>query len=308
MGVSQQRAQELAQLYNQLKEKIEEIEHKYSLNVYEIDLDFDESLGLEKLTFTPKTDEEIAEMVQLEVEQKCASQLASAEKSYANARAALIQQQLAADESHRQKTVKLAADYAAKCKTALYKAVNAGLNYSSIFQSALQSLLDDYNAALSEQTAHYEAQNAAFDQKAESNLQTYQQQIDLLNEQKEVLAQTIEQSLRDKQADEALSVQKYNNSVDEKETKYHFNCQRAMEAAVQAERNRALTAARIYAQLGETGLEQRKKIEKYQACLRQFAQFTKEEANVVLTIDACLQRELGEYYTTLVDWINDSLP
>lgn len=307
MAITKQRAEELVAEYAKLKKSVEEVEHQYSLSVYEVDLGFPETLGLQKLTFTPKTDEEIAALVASEVEQKCATKQASIEKSFADARAALIQQQLAADESHRQKLAQLSSDYAKNCIAERHKAVNVNLLYSSIFQNAIAALLESHNAAVNEQTSRYEAQNAAFAQKEQANRQLYEQQTALLDEQRKSLAQTIEQSIREKDEKQAIAVEKYNNNIEEKEQKYQYSCKRATEYARQAERDRALAAARIYAQLGESGLEQRKKMEKYYVVLRKIGTFTKEEALFVLSLDNYLRAELGEYYATLEDFVNNDL-
>ncbi|MCM1290287.1 MAG: hypothetical protein NC132_04560 [Corallococcus sp.] len=307
MAITQQRAEELAADYAKLKEAVGEVEHKYSLVAYEVDLGFPPDLGLQKLEFIPKTEEEIAALTTLSVQQKCATKQASIEKSFDDARAALLQKQLAADESHRQKTAQLVSDYSKECEAALHKAANANLLYSSIYVNALQKLLEKHNSELKEQTARYEAQNEAFSQKAEADKLNYERQTALLDEQRASLYKTVEQSLREKDLKQALAVEKYNNNVDEKEAKYQFSCKRATEYARQAERDRALAATRIYNELGESGLELRKKTEKYQVVRQKFYEYRKEEAKFVLSLDNFLQKELADYYNTLVNWVEEYL-
>ena len=303
MALSSQRVDELLEEYAKLKKTIGEIDHKYSLDADEVHLDFPPSLGLEKLTFTPKTDNEIALLVDSQVESKCVTRILSAQKNYTNARAALLAQEMSADEAYRQKTTQIADEYAANCVAAQHKAVNANLYYSSIFDEALADLSRAHNAALDEQTTRYKAQKAVFDEKAANNLKVYEQQMSNIDAMRKQLRVVVEKSIRDKDAKEALAVQKYNNSVDEKETKYKYSCERALEMAQRAENNRALAAARIYAQIGETGMALRIKTEKYNACINKFAQFTLDEARFVLNLDNFLQIELRDYYSALVDWV-----
>lgn len=307
MALTKQRAEELVAEYKELKKRVEAINRKYSLTVYEVDLGFPETLGLQKLTFTPKTDEEIAALVALEVQQKCAAKQASIEKTFSDARASLVQQQLSADESHRQKLAQLSAEYAKNCDDYKHKAVNANLQYSTIFQNALAAILESHNAEVGEQTTRYEAQNAAFTEKENAIKATYEQQTALLNEQREVIADAADKRIRAEQEKEAVTVQKYNNNVDEKEQKYQFSCIRATEYAREAEYNRALAAARIYSQLGSTGYEQRKKTEKYYLIWNKFGEYTKEEALFIMSLDSFLRTELEEYYTTLENNVNEYL-
>ena len=304
MAISQQRMQELLAEYEELKKIIYEINHKYSMDVYEVDLGFPPTLGLQKLTYTPKTDEEMAELVSLQVEEKCAPKVASAEKALVNANASLQQQQLSAEESNRQKILQIDANYNQQTDDVWHKAVNANVQYSTLLSNALLALKTAYEEALNLQKLHYDSQNEAFKQKADANQQVYEQQMERIKELRQTLAQTIEENLRIKEEKQATAVTKYNNTVDEKENKYQFSCKRATQLAIQAEQSRALAAARLYASLGEVGFERRKKTDKYYACINFFGRFTKEEALFILNIDNFFQVELQDYYSTLVDWVN----
>ncbi len=304
MAISQQRAQELVAYYQEIKECILEVDHKYSLTEYEVDLGFPETLGLQKISFVPRTEEQIAAQANAEAQERCSAKQASIEKTFANTRASIAQQQFAADESHRQKVAQIASDYAKNCKDYRHKAVNVNLLYSTIFEKAMADFLESHNVALDEQTTRYEAQNAAFAQKEEDARQTYEQQLALLAEQREVISQNVAERLREKDESQAIAVQKYNNNVDEKEQKYQYSCKRATEYAIQAERDRALAAARLYAQLGETGLSQRKKLDKLQVAKRMLVKLYQEEAQFIMSLDGFLRSELQEYYSTLEDYIN----
>lgn len=65
--ITPERQQQLTEEYAQLKEKILDVDHKYSLSYYEPELEFEPSLGLEKLTFTPLTETELQQLAQQEV-------------------------------------------------------------------------------------------------------------------------------------------------------------------------------------------------------------------------------------------------
>jgi len=304
MAISQERALELVAYYEEIKKSIREVEHKYSLTEYEVDLGFPETLGLEKLSFTPRTEAEIAAQAEAAAQEKCASKRASIEKAFADLRASIAQQQLAADESHRQKVAQIASDYSKNCKDYRHKAVNVNLLYSTVFEKALANFLESHNSALDEQITRYDAQNVAFAKKEEDGRQTYEQQLALLEEQRAVICRNLAEDMRKKDKKQADAVQKYNNNVDEKEKKYKFSCIRATEYAIQAERDRALAAARLYAQLGETGLQQRKKLDKLQVAKQMLVRVYREEALFIMSLDGFLRNELQEYYSTLEDYIN----
>ena len=307
MALTRERMEELMAEYNELKAVVYEIEHKYSLEVYEVDLGFPPSLGLEKLTFTPKTDEEIKSLVALQVEEKCAQKVASAEKSFKSAMASLQQQQLSAEEANRQKVEQIDADYVKQNNNLYHKATNANVKYSTLLKNALAEVEEAYVEALNLQKLHYEAQNEAFQQRADSNEQIYLEQMARIEQLRATLAQTIEETIRSKEEKAAQAVQKYNNTVDEKENKYQFSCKRATEYARQAERNRALAVARLYASIGESGVNLRKKTEKYNACIRTFYHFTKEEAYFLINFDGFLQVELSDYYSSFISWVENNL-
>ena len=65
--------------------------------------------------------------------------------------------------------------------------------------------------------------------------------------------------------------------------------------------------AKLYAQLGETGLRQLVTREKYAVCQDAFFPLRREEAQAILTFDSFLRSHLGVYYDSFVAWINTTL-
>ena len=67
MSVSSERLQELAELIAALKKKVLFIDNKYSTDYVEPQLNLPDSLNLEHLTFTPKTDAELTAIAEQQV-------------------------------------------------------------------------------------------------------------------------------------------------------------------------------------------------------------------------------------------------
>ncbi len=306
-NITPERAQELLEQYQQLKKTILDIDKKYSLNYQEPQLDLPPTLGLQPMEFVPKTEEELRALATTDVTPTHQNKVRTFEQSYLRQRQSLEGKMFRLSESSRKKLAELLTDYNVDIKKLRRRMVNNGLIYSSVVTQQNDNALQEYNDKVTHTTNHYDnlLQQANTDLIALEN--RYEQGIVSLQAE---LASRIDEQYKDllyRQTKDAERIEKYNKSLAEKETKYQASCQKALEYARQAEWERALKAAELHAQLGESGVEAQKITEKYHYCQQFFSYWRRDEALLVVTNDGFLIAHLGNYYNSLIDWINTVL-
>lgn len=305
--ITPERQQQLTEEYAELKEKILDVDHKYSLSYYEPELEFEPSLGLEKLTFTPLTETELQQLAQQEVNPRYLEKQRSLDKSYATAKANVLLSVDRQAEKHRKNLVKLADQYAEDYKKRQHALANGGMWHSSAAEKALKSIDDAYDGDVEEENKRYTAEYEALYDKLDALEDSYEQGTASIAQQKQLAIAAEVAALEEKQEKNRISIEKYNNTVDEKEIKYQASCRRYLQYAVQAEYERALEAAKLHAELGESGVKQQMLSEKLNCCKAHFTGYRQYEAQFVLQIDTFLQANLEDYYTALTDWVTQIL-
>lgn len=308
MSITPERTEELLAEYQELKETILDIDKKYSLNYQEPELDLPPTLGLEPLEYTPKTEQELMELATIDVTANHQNKVRVFEQSYLRQKQSLEGKKLRLSESSRKKLADLLSDYNIDLKKLRRRLVNNGLIYSSVVTQKSDEALQSYNSQVEETTTHYDNLIYQVDLDLEELEARYNQGLYSLEEE---LASRISEQYQDllyREQKDAERIEKYNKSLSEKETKYQASCQKALEYARQAEWERALKAAELHAQLGESGVEAQKITEKYNYCKQFFVNWRRDEALLVISDDSFLLAHLGDYYTSLIDWINTALP
>lgn len=293
--------------YAELKSSIAAIDNKYSLSYIEVDLEFPSTLGLERLTFTPKTDEELQALAETQIAARYIEKKRVLEKSYQASLADITYSQSRQSEQHRKKLEELAGEYRHDVDELTHGLVNNGLLYSSIKTSALADALSAYNDKVSEATTQNDAELDALSAKSEALTETYQNNLAALETQQTAECEQVVQELAEADQKQQLSVEKYNASIDEKEVKYQVSCKKALQSAIQAEYERGLQAARLYAELGESGVAQQVLAEKLVCCKSAFRSYTQTEAEYILGLDSFLQTNLESSYSTFTEWISATL-
>jgi hypothetical protein len=302
--ITAERAQELLEQYKELKETILDIDKKYSLNYQEPQLDLPPTLGLQPMEFVPKTEEELRALAAMDVTPSFQNKMRTFEQSYLRQKQSLQSKMFRLSESSRKKLAELLTDYNVDIKKLRRRMVNNGLIYSSVVTQENDKTLQAYNDNVTHTNTHYDnlLQQANDDLIALEN--RYTQGLNSLDDE---LASRINEQYQDllyRQTKDAERIEKYNKSLVEKETKYQASCQKALEYARQAEWERALKAAELHAQLGESGVEAQKVTEKYHYCQQFFYNWHRDEALLVVAEDTFLISHLGNYYDSLIDWIN----
>ncbi|MBQ8434100.1 MAG: hypothetical protein IJX23_04790 [Clostridia bacterium] len=307
MSVTAERTRELLAMYQGLKDTILDIDKKYSLNYQEPELNLPPTLDLQPLEYIPKTESELMALATADVTPNHQNKVRSFEQNYLRTKQGLEAKKLHIAETLNQKLVQLLDKYNADVLSLRRRLVNNGLIFSSVVTTKTQETLENYNNQVEQTTSHYETLQDNVDVQLSDLDMRYNQGLQSLDEELDSRVQERYQDLVYREQKDAERIAKYNTALSEKETKYQASCQKALEYARQAEYERALKAAQLYAQLGESGVEAQKISEKYNYCKQFFVSWTKEEALLVIKSDGFLNVHLGSYYNSLIDWVNNNL-
>lgn len=307
MSVTPERTRELLAMYQGLKDTILDIDKKYSLNYQEPELNLPPTLDLQPLEYIPKTESELMALATADVTPNHQNKVRSFEQNYLRTKQGLEAKKLHIAETLNQKLVQLLDKYNADVLSLRRRLVNNGLIFSSVVTTKTQETLENYNNQVEQTTSHYETLQDNIDVQLSDLDMRYNQGLQSLDEELDGRVQERYQDLVYREQKDAERIAKYNTALSEKETKYQASCQKALEYARQAEYERALKAAQLYAQLGESGVEAQKVSEKYNYCKQFFVSWTKEEALLVINSDGFLNVHLGSYYNSLIDWVNNNL-
>ena len=300
--------EELLQIYEQLKVEIFAIDKKYSLTYVEPEIDLPDSLNLQKLTYKPKSEAELRELAEIYATTAMLSKQRSVENSYATKLKNLGRKRT---EVARQQTVKLKSidkDYTEALLKLERKLTNNGLLFSTTANSSRSAAMADYNERKEECNLSYEEEFKALDVEESDIDELYERQCELLNEEK--LAQITKryQFLVDTEEKLKTSIEKYNNSLEEREQRYQYNRAKYIDTARRNERDRVLDMTKLYLQLGDFAFRNRMIKEKYAKAQDSFRSLKRAEATALLKVDSFLYVHLESYYSTFVDWINTTLP
>ena len=307
MAITNERLQELVELYKKLKERILFIDQKYSLNYVEPELDMPDSLNLVKLTYTPKTEEELTSLAEQEVMPAIISKQSSLDQNYntkmRNFVNKLAQLQLTMEKTHQS----ILDDYYAEGEALHRRLVNNGLIFSTMVDKYNKQLKDDLQSKTGKNSKeHNDQMNLIFIQQSDAE-KIYRDRCKALEEEKQArIAQMYQRLLEDEEALKR-SIEKYNTGLDEKEAKYQASRARSYEAARRAAYSRAYNNSKLYLQYGETGYKRMIEREKYLVSQDAFYPLRRDEANAILAMDSFLMVHLGLHYSAFEDWVNTTL-
>lgn len=306
--ISNERYQELKALYEELKKQCLLIDEKYSLSATEPHLDLPDSLNLQKLTFVPKSEEELNALAEQKVAAVMISKERSAQKSYASQLKSLSAQRKKIFDEDAQKRDKALDELTQEKATVERKVIDNGLYFSNVANKYVTLANEKYNNTLKDIGNDTTAQYEYVTQQEQEADNAYNDVCASLEEERKLRVAEALRQFSEQEEKESLAIEKYNNSLEEKEQRYQYSKAKSYEAAYRAQQNKALQNAKIYAQLGETGYREMIEKEKFLICKTKINPLTREEGNILLTIDTFLRESLGNYYSTLVDWINTVLP
>lgn len=306
-AITQERMLELIAIYDALKVKVEAVDRKYSLDYHEPLIDMPESLNLTKLEFIPKTEQELTELANRQVEATYISKQRQLDTSKNNSMQSINKKYADLAEELRVKSQTLLNNYNAACDKLKIKLINNGLMYSTVNSKANAQARDDYDKSVRELNAQYDVKREQIDDEKNYIETSYAQNCLSLADEQKAAALKVYDSLVESQYKEEQSVDKYNTGLDEKEAKYQAARAKAIEYAWEAEYDRAFNAAKLYQQMGANGFQEMKLTEKLNLCKQAFMPLKRNEAQTLLTVDSFLKTHLLDYYSAFVDWINYAL-
>lgn len=303
MAVSEERVKELLVLHQQIEDRCALVDEKYSLTACEPRLDMPPSLNLEKLVFTPKTEEELRALATESVNALMLSKERSAEKTYNSA--------IKNYEAQKQKLTEQAdLDYdkaqlqlEEKKEDIKRKVADNGLYFSDIAERFCRLAENDSSSVTKEIYAKLDLELKALSQKTTDAETLYNETLAALKEERQAREDKAYSDLLQDEEEERVAVEKYNNGVEEKEQKYQASRAKAYENAYRAEQNRTLKNTQLYADLGETGYRDVISREKYAVCIDMCTGLTRREANVLLSFDSFFDNALGNYFSSFLNWI-----
>lgn len=309
MSISSSRLAQLREEFIPVKNQIDKIDRKYSLDYVEPLIDMPESLNLPLMERVAKTDEQLLELAD---EQTYASYLANLGRlnaSNASNMLKLDKQQLALEEKTRVQIAQLLNNLNQSINDVNVRITNAGMLFSTVAERVKAKLHRDYESKVEQANLSADNEKQALENEREQIETNYNEAVAALEAQRQALIQAAFNKLKDAELDEQTFVQKYNNTLTEKENKYLMARAKALEAARQAEYDRSYAAKKLYQQMGATGYESNMLWEKYNVMVKHFANFTKrEEALALIQGDSFVQGHLKQYYSTLIDWVNRNVP
>lgn len=304
MAITSARLDELDVIYSELKQRLQEVDDKYSTSAHTVDMDLPESLNLQYLEYTPKTEQELQTLAEGQTANAYQSKLRSLTNSYNAKVFANSQKQSALETSHSRKLSDLLSEYNFNCDKIVQKLVNNGLMFSSFITGEVQKERQAYTLRVQQENSSYNTELAVLTSQSDQLDDTYENDCEQLQTEHENDVANAYFKLTQAEEKTATAVAKYNQSLDEKETKYRASRRKSIEYAQQREYERALNAARVYAEMGEQGVQNLIFTEKLNVCKAVLINLNSEEREYVLDYDNYLQSALGTYYDYLVDWLN----
>lgn len=307
MAITSQRMLELLELYKGLKERINAIDLKYSLDYNEPEIVLPDSLNLEKLTYVEKSEAELKALAEQYVSSTILSKQRNLDSTYATKLKTLARKRTALSQEQTDNLKKIDNDYAAALATLERKLTNNGLLFSTTASTARAKALADCNANKDDSNLSYRRDVEALDTEESDVDAVYQESCASLEQEKQALIAKRYQVLVEAEAKAKMSIDKYNNSIEEKEQRYQSTRAKFIESMRRAERDRVLTMTKLYMQLGDVTYRDRMVREKYATAQDVFWPLRRDEANLLLNYDTFLSFHLEKYYSTFVDWCNSAL-
>ena len=310
----EERSEDLKDALEKEKElvgQLEELEGEYQAYLdsqeEEIDLEalFPPTLGLEKIEYTPETDESIEDRASADVEAKRYEDLGKTGNKYTSQIAEVEKDKASASEKRAEQRDEIDKVYADKREKQKSDSVKRGMARGSV----LSSLIDEITAD---------------ETKSEQDVEdVYMSTIDSLNKEMDSLALERNRAMEElnlKYADELKSkiadlkeerdeivakYTKYNNNVDEKEAKYQVDRQKDIEKYLedkQKQKEKEEKAQREYEEkYGYSGEKLKNYSERYNLAFDFYMSLDKDIAIEALQASPNMKYYLGNYYDKLME-------
>lgn len=306
-SIPYERLLELVEIYNGLKKRILLIDEKYSLDFVEPKLDMPDSLNLTKLTYTPKSEEELMTLAKQQVAAAIISKQAILDKNHNTKIKNLGLKINEAQQTSAKRAATLQDAHTKALKDIHNRLVNNGLIFSTIKVKYESQAQEDYKTKSEKIAADTVKEIESIVQQMNNADAIYNDSCNDLEKEKAARITQAYQKLVEDEEKLARSIEKYNTGLDEKEQKYQASRAKAYESARRAAYTRAYNNSKLYLQMGETGYRRMIEKEKYAVSQDVFYPLRREEAQAILSMDSFLVSHLGTYYNAFVDWVNTTL-
>lgn len=305
--ITKERMQELLEIYAKMKAEILQIDEKYSLTYKEPKLELPDSLNLQKMTYEPKSEQELNELAEQYYAANVLSKQRSLDSAYMTKLKTIARKRAEAARDLTDDLKKADEDYADALEKLQRKLINNGLLFSTTASHYREAAMTDYTNHKNECNRNYDQDLSALNAEENDVEAVYNDACAKLEEERQTLTAKRYQALLEIEQKAKTSVDKYNNSIEEKEQRYQYTRAKFIESMRRAERDRVLTMTKLYLQLGEISYRDRMLREKYATAQDYFYPLRRHEATALLTYDSFLMMHLETYYSSFVDWVNTIL-
>ena len=290
-----------------LRKSLTVIDGNYSMNPFgSVDLDMPETLGLEKLTYTPKSEDEIYDLAKQYLEAAYTTSYDRIENDYLKRSDTVNDKKSTELDKLAASLVRADEDEQKAAQKAGYNTLKQGLARSSIKEEWLKDIASGADRNREGLSSASGIKTDSLERQLE-NLQ--EQKLNALKNLDAEHALKLDAKITDLVKQENTvsdAVTKYNNSVDEKEANYLRTKQAAYDAAVKNKYDAAKRNMELAARLGEDYVADLKQQEKLQAVKEFIAAsgMPADEAAEFISKDTLFREQLGDrYYNELGKWV-----
>lgn len=275
----------------------------------EVDIDleklFPSNLGLEEITYTPKTDEEILGLASSEIKKNKNNDLNKLENNYQNKLENFENNKELAQENLKDSYEKLKNVYDDLKKNAENNSIKRGLQRSSIIMNQINDLSKSHMLSAGEVEKAYNDTISTIDLnigKLESDKELAYESLDL--KYADELNKKIDE-LKSERQDMIDKYQKYNNNVREKNTKYESEREQDVNDYLNKLENEKLETSakqREYeSKYGYSGEKQKNYSKRYDLAFDFYTSLSPDIAVQALQASPNMKYYLGNYYNKLIN-------
>lgn len=289
--------------FNKFKEELEGIDKKYSADIGSVDVAMPDSLGLTKREYEMPTEDELYKLAKEALQSKYQTSKHSIEESDSKSKNNFQNKMTEAEQDATKSKEKLNRSLAKEISAIKEDATGKGVARSSIVTSAVERAQKEYGEKASDVDGEYQDKVQLITTGLEQLANQTKQALEALQQShdSEVVAKA-QKMLEDAQK-EYQEVVKYNNSIDEKETKYQKERAEALNKAYNDEVERAQKIVQMYNTIGKSGVEKMAMQEKLEKAKEYFASMPKSIAQKLIQSDSSMRHYFGEYYDYLLSYL-----
>ncbi|MDD3831561.1 MAG: hypothetical protein PHW00_02765 [Clostridia bacterium] len=290
-------------VYSELVKKLDNVEHKYSTDYIEPEIEYDQTLGLEKIEYEMPTREEAHIRAEQILEPNYNKDKAKVESNLNKAQVQADTRISQIRQETQQKIDTLNDNFKNQLEDIKRNAIDRGVARSSIINSErdnahqeVESVADTLHSQAEGEIVQLEKGIQEARQQAQQALDTLKQSYD--SEVVNQITEILQQAIKDK-----VNAIKYNNTVNERETKYQISRQNAISKANADELDRQNTIYDLISQYGVDTVNRRKYEEKYQIVKQYLDTLSKYDALKLCQSTSAIKQHLGPSYNALIEYL-----